>query len=100
LGGVQFPQVLVVEFVFGNEITPFGTSIIFQTWSLGKIGYEILFKKLFSYISSGNIKPDSAPLSASLLADWLEVSGNMDAKEVMEDLQKELGLGSPMSLAE
>ncbi|XP_064647834.1 mitogen-activated protein kinase 7-like [Lineus longissimus] len=49
---------------------------------------------------SGTYKPDSAPLSASLLADWLEVSGNMDAKEVMEDLQKELGLGSPMSLAE
>ncbi|XP_074640952.1 uncharacterized protein LOC141898768 [Tubulanus polymorphus] len=40
---------------------------------------------------------DSAPLSASLLADWKEVTGNMDAKD-LELLQQELGLGSPIIL--
>ncbi|XP_078680271.1 uncharacterized protein LOC144915617 [Branchiostoma floridae x Branchiostoma belcheri] len=45
---------------------------------------------------SGSGKCDSAPLSASLLADWLEVN---DMKpEDMEALQKELELGSPMVL--
>lgn len=40
---------------------------------------------------------DSAPLSASLLADWLEVH-RMNAAD-MESLQRELQLGSPMSLS-
>ncbi|XP_062919046.1 mitogen-activated protein kinase 7 isoform X2 [Mobula hypostoma] len=41
---------------------------------------------------------DSAPLSASLLADWLEVHRMHPAE--MESLQQELQLGSPMSLSD
>lgn len=41
---------------------------------------------------------DSAPLSASLLADWLEIHRMNPAD--MESLQRELQLGSPMILAD
>lgn len=41
---------------------------------------------------------DSAPLSASLLADWLEVHRMNPAD--MESLQQELQLGSPMILSD
>ena len=34
-------------------------------------------------------------MSASLLADWLDVSGNMDPSE-LEALQQELEMGSPL----
>ncbi|XP_013419265.1 mitogen-activated protein kinase 7 [Lingula anatina] len=44
---------------------------------------------------STNLKLDSAPLSASLLEDWLEVTGNLGPRD-MEALQQELELGSPM----
>lgn len=41
---------------------------------------------------------DSAPLSASLLADWLEVHRLSPA--ALESLQRDLQLGSPMLLAD
>uniref|UniRef100_A0A674GY12 Mitogen-activated protein kinase n=2 Tax=Passeriformes TaxID=9126 RepID=A0A674GY12_TAEGU len=41
---------------------------------------------------------DSAPLSASLLADWLEVHRLSPA--ALESLQRDLQLGSPMAIAE
>ena len=50
--------------------------------------------KFLFYFSN---KLDSAPLSASLLADWLDVSGNMDPSE-LEALQQELEMGSPLPL--
>ena len=41
---------------------------------------------------------DSAPLSASLLSDWLEVHRMTPAD--LESLQQELQLGSPMILSD
>ena len=41
---------------------------------------------------------DSAPLSASLLADWLEVHRLSPA--AFETLQRDLQLGSPMALSD
>lgn len=39
---------------------------------------------------------DSAPLSASLIADWLEVSGNMNIHDIEAALQQELEISSPI----
>ena len=39
--------------------------------------------------------PESAPLSASLISDWLDVTGHMDIPDI-EALQRELELGSPL----
>ena len=39
---------------------------------------------------------DSAPLSASLIADWLEVSGNMNIHDIEAALQQELDISSPI----
>ncbi len=50
--------------------------------------------KEFLFVFGSN-KLDSAPLSASLLRDWLDVSGNMDPSE-LEALQRELEMGSPL----
>lgn len=45
-----------------------------------------------------SISYDSAPLSASLLSDWLEVHRMTQAD--LESLQQELQLGSPMILSD
>ena len=42
---------------------------------------------IFSYCSSQMM--DSAPLSASLLADWMDVTGNMDP-QALDEIQQEL----------
>ena len=45
-------------------------------------------------------RPDSAPLSASLISDWLDMTGHMDIPDI-DVLQRELELGSPLdSLAD
>ncbi|XP_064612171.1 LOW QUALITY PROTEIN: mitogen-activated protein kinase 7-like [Liolophura sinensis] len=49
-------------------------------------------------MAEGCPNPDSAPLSASLLADWMDVSGNMSARE-MEALFREAELASPMAIS-
>ena len=38
-----------------------------------------------------SVHMDSAPLSASLLADWMDVTSTMDPK-ALEDIQRELEL--------
>lgn len=42
-----------------------------------------------------SVNMDSAPLSASLLADWMDVTSNMDPK-ALEDIQHELELSSAL----
>lgn len=56
---------------------------------------ELTGRFLFLYVISHN---DSAPLSASLLSDWLEVHRMTPAD--LESLQQELQLGSPMILSD
>ena len=53
----------------------------------------------FEFIVCNRNKLDSAPLSASLIADWLDVSGNMDPSE-LQALQQELEMGSPLVFAD
>ncbi|CAH1802119.1 unnamed protein product [Owenia fusiformis] len=49
---------------------------------------------------SESMNLDSAPpLSASLIADWLDVTGNVDPKD-LETFQGDLELGSPMVLSD
>ena len=57
-----------------------------------------IFKQIIFLVCNRN-KLDSAPLSASLIADWLDVSGNMDPSE-LEALQQELEMGSPLVFAD
>ncbi|XP_006818890.1 uncharacterized protein LOC100376580 [Saccoglossus kowalevskii] len=47
-------------------------------------------------VAKRSFKPDSAPLSASLIADWLDVR-HLDQAE-MTALQQELGITSPVTL--
>ena len=42
-----------------------------------------------------SVNMDSAPLSASLLADWMDVTSTMDPK-VLEDIQHELEMGAAL----
>ncbi|XP_058716835.1 mitogen-activated protein kinase 7 isoform X2 [Poecile atricapillus] len=59
---------------------------------------EFLSQSLDMVGEAKDSQGDSAPLSASLLADWLEVHRLSPAS--LESLQRDLQLGSPMMLAE
>ncbi|KYO47893.1 hypothetical protein Y1Q_0004976 [Alligator mississippiensis] len=63
------------------------------------VGFDLeeFLNQSFDMADARDSQGDSAPLSASLLADWLEVH-RMNAAD-MESLQRELQLGSPMSLS-
>ena len=61
--------------------------------------YDDSIDKQLKFFVYNRNKLDSAPLSASLIADWLDVSGNMDPSE-LEALQQELEMGSPLVFAD
>nr|XP_033802108.1 mitogen-activated protein kinase 7 isoform X2 [Geotrypetes seraphini]XP_033802110.1 mitogen-activated protein kinase 7 isoform X2 [Geotrypetes seraphini] len=64
------------------------------------VGFDLeeFLNQSFEMGESRESHADSAPLSASLLADWLEVHRMNPAD--MESLQEELQLGSPMILSD
>jgi hypothetical protein len=73
------------------EHTPKGTGAGYGVGSLE--AFQSLFCSDMSMLPDG---PESAPLSATLMADWCAVTGGMDASDLEAVLQAELqDMGSP-----
>lgn len=60
------------------------------------VRYDMNLCDVYSDTRCHGYRLDSAPLSASLIADWLEVSGNMNIHDIEAALQQELEITSPI----